>query len=308
MNLATAVKRSIEQAHTTRAKTTANSYRFGVKNFLAMLAEEGIKPEDQVNTVTIEHFIQFPAWISAQGFAKGTVLAYQTGVKYFLEWLIIQGVLRPDYAEKIRLELAGEQTRRKQEKRLPRFPGRTDAAHMVEVVQSLPYPTPLKERNVAIVLFLATSGCRNAEICSLRVRDFQDEDQSAVVMGKGSKERRVFFSSEAADALRHYWAVRGNSAPDAPAFARHDKGAGRKMLPITTVTVRTIVKEVAGAAGIEKFTPHYFRHAFGIQVLGETGNLALTQDMLGHASPKSTRVYAKIYADDLKRAHEEIFG
>lgn len=63
-------------------------------------------------------------------------------------------------------------------------------------------------------------------------------------------------------------------------------------------------------AGIDpsKFSPHYFRHAFAIHILSETGNLALAQDLLGHSDPKSTRVYAKIRADDLQKAHKKIFG
>ena len=60
-------------------------------------------------------------------------------------------------------------------------------------------------------------------------------------------------------------------------------------------------------AGIDKFTPHYFRHAFAIRMLSETGNLALVQDLLGHADPAATRVYAKIYPEDLRDAHHKIF-
>ena len=62
-------------------------------------------------------------------------------------------------------------------------------------------------------------------------------------------------------------------------------------------------------AGIDKgkFTPHYFRHAFAINMLRETGNLALVQDLLGHANPQSTRVYAKIYPDELRDAHHKVY-
>jgi site-specific recombinase XerD len=43
-------------------------------------------------------------------------------------------------------------------------------------------------------------------------------------------------------------------------------------------------------------------------MLEETGDLAAVQDLMGHASPASTRVYAKVSAKKLKRVHEQVFG
>jgi len=91
-------------------------------------------------------------------------------------------------------------------------------------------------------------------------------------------------------------------------FCRHDKGAGVKAKPITTTTIRDIVKVISNIAGVKPFSPHYFRHAFAIRMLQETGNLALVQDLLGHDDPGSTRVYAKIYQDDLKKNYRKVFG
>lgn len=91
-------------------------------------------------------------------------------------------------------------------------------------------------------------------------------------------------------------------------FARHDKGAGKKRLPVTTATVRNVVDQVSKIAGIDQFTPHYFRHAFAINALEQSGNLALVQDLLGHKSPQTTRMYAKIYDEDLRAAHHRIFS
>jgi site-specific recombinase XerD len=131
-----------------------------------------------------------------------------------------------------------------------------------------------------------------------------------VVTGKGSKQRRAFFSKAAARALKDYWLARHNSEPTAPAFARHDLGNIKHGIErLTTATVRDVINHIAVFAGIEKalFSPHYFRHAFAIKLLSETQNLALVQDLMGHASPAATRVYAKIYPEDLRDAHREVF-
>jgi len=80
-----------------------------------------------------------------------------------------------------------------------------------------------------------------------------------------------------------------------PVFCGHGNRSGRVPSPLTTRHVARIIQELAEKAGIAEVgvTPHYFRHVFATRALERTENLALVQDMLGHASPATTRVYAK---------------
>jgi site-specific recombinase XerD len=50
------------------------------------------------------------------------------------------------------------------------------------------------------------------------------------------------------------------------------------------------------------------RHYFGTKMLDETGDLALVQDLLGHASPQTTRIYTEVAMSKKKRAHRKVFG
>jgi site-specific recombinase XerD len=75
----------------------------------------------------------------------------------------------------------------------------------------------------------------------------------------------------------------------------------------------TFRKHVAAAGlhrqdGEKKITPHSMRHYFGTKMLDETGDLALVQDLLGHASPQTTRVYTEVAMTKKKRAHRKVFG
>jgi site-specific recombinase XerD len=75
--------------------------------------------------------------------------------------------------------------------------------------------------------------------------------------------------------------------------------------------VQSTFVDLASQAGIlERFhlTPHTLRHYFATEFLSETGDLALTQYALGHASPATTRIYAKTKREDYRRAHRQIFG
>lgn len=310
ITLSEATARFSDYCLLSRASGTARAYRYAVQILIKNLQDDGIKPDDPTSLLKPQHFISFPSNLLRQGYSKKSIGTYTCGIKYFYDWLVIEDLVEPpDYSKALIFQKSIRDAMKRRESKLVRFPKNGQADLMVDMVRQLPYDEPIKERNVALILFLRSSGCRNAEATTLRVSDFDFVERSAIVTGKGSKQRRVYYDTQTVEALRVYWKARGWALPTDPVFARHDRGVGRKHKPITTTTIRNVVSDVCAAAGIEKgkFTPHYFRHSFAITLLRETGNLALVQDLLGHSSPISTRVYAKIYPDELRDAHHKIY-
>lgn len=307
----TALTRCSNELQNTLARLTAASYSVGLRAFSDFLCEMGyITPNSPVTSLSMEDFIAFPAWLSSRQYSKRTIQVRNAAAKRFLEWLVVQGIIQPTYSETIRYETSCKAVNKKREDRLPQMAPRG----AIDAIQQAAYhrtdPSPFYQRNLAIVEFFVSSGCRIAEVCALRVNDIDLKDCKAKVVGKGNKERIVFFSPEAASAISAYWKERGFADKHHPAFARHDDGAkkGKKFLPLSTVGMRQIVESIAADAGIENFHPHLFRHNFGTVMLRETGNLAMVQDLMGHASPASTRVYAKVDPGDLKQAHSRVWG
>jgi integrase/recombinase XerC len=314
-SIASALDLCNDQALATRSANTARSYKNGLNVFAQYLESKKVQLTEDVNAITMDHFIRFPAWLAGQGYSKKTTGVYIASAKFFLNWLVINGTIRPDYSDTLRYEMAVKQIHQKQESRLPRTPDKGALESILAVLQNWRIPEEKRDkrismRNLALIWFLISSGCRNNEAVSLNVKDIDLPGQKALVVGKGNKERRVFFSEKAAEAIDQYWTVRGHREKTHPAFSRHDKGVGKKIQRITTRSVQNIVDEVVVQAGLDKgsFTPHYFRHAFAIKMLRHTHDLALVQDLLGHASPASTRIYAKIYPDELERTHKEVWG
>lgn len=292
------------------AKNTARTYQNGLNCFATYLKEQNISPADPVGELDIDHFIYFLPWLN-ESYAKQTAGVYGAATKALLDWMVIEKYLEPSYSDGVRLKKAFLRSHKRHEDKLPREPKETDVPRMLEAVRAHQDFTPKRERDIALIEVLIATGCRISELIALNIEDIDFESKSAIVTGKGSKERRVFFSAVALEALREYWTARKSSMVTDPVFGRHDKGAGKKRIKrMTTATARNIVNEIAIIAGIDtsKISPHYFRHDFAIRVLEKTGNLALAQDLLGHKDPKSTRVYAKIRAKDLQAKHQEIFG
>lgn len=306
MDVKTAMERCI--ADLSRAEKTKATYKGGLVRFAEYLGTKGVKMDDDVSTLNIEHFIYFVPWLNR--YAKQTAGVYISSADCLLRWLVTAKIIFLDYRDTIRYTGIIKDSRRRRQDRLPRWPGENDVSNLLKAVKLCEEKSPTKERNIAMLEFLASTGCRNNEMVQLKVKDLEMKTRSTIVNGKGSKERRVFFNEETAAAIYAYWEARKSCNPNEPVFARHDKKAGKKVLRhMSTDTPRNVVKEMMILAGIEKgkFSPHYFRHAFAMKALSATHDVALVQDLLGHKDPKSTRVYAKIRAEDLLKAYREIF-
>jgi site-specific recombinase XerD len=173
-------------------------------------------------------------------------------------------------------------------------------------------------RNIAIVETLVSSGMRVGELVRLERGHLLYAVNGAVVKyAKGKKEREVLFSDRAWTAVQAYLKTRRDAAQGRrplahlPVFARHDRRAGSRVLPLSTRSVQNVLYQLASRADIlERFhlTPHTLRHYFATEFLSQTGDLALTQYALGHTSPTTTRIYAQTKREDYRRAHGEVFG
>lgn len=309
MNISNAIENFLGETGGIKAQATMRAYGVGVKSLVEHLKTKGIEVSQPIENLTIEHLISYPAYLGKMAYSKKTIGLYTSAIRAFVNWLIINGSVDLSPRDSLRFKMAYKDANQRRQSKLPRFPQKEDVSRLRDAVRKMDEKSPRLERNIALVEFLSSTGCRNNEVCQLKIEKLNMKDRSAVVVGKGDKERVVFFSQEALDAMKTYWQVRGDSSPFSPVFSPHDKShSGKKNAHMTTTTVRNIVKDVMNIAGVEKFSPHYFRHAFAIKMLKETGNLALVQDLLGHADPAATRVYAKIYAEDLRDAHHKVFG
>lgn len=133
-------------------------------------------------------------------------------------------------------------------------------------------------------------GLRLAEVVGLNVEDYREGNLR--VIGKGDKMRIVPLSPVGQRDLEAYL-NRRRSGPMFLSVYRHADRIERR-------AVQNIVKARAGTH------PHALRHTCGTQMMRATGNLAAVQEVLGHANPTTTRIYAHLDTSDLRRAVEQM--
>ncbi len=161
-------------------------------------------------------------------------------------------------------------------------------------------------RNRAIVELLLASGLRVSELVNIKLNDLDFNEKSIRVIGKGKKERIVYFGDYALRSLNEYLESSREyllkSKNNEYLFINH---LGDK---ITTRGITDILDRLLELTAIEKkVSPHTFRHSFATMLLNEGANTKVVQELLGHASMKTTSIYTHLSNDKLRmeylRAH-----
>lgn len=139
--------------------------------------------------------------------------------------------------------------------------------------------------NVVLELFLA-SGCRVSEVAGMRIENINIQNRCVKVLGKGLKERLVFFS----DRLIVYLELYLNGRREGPVVL----SVKAPYQGIKKNALENIIRKIARKAGIDKRVfPHLLRHTFASRALNKGMPLTSLCDLMGHASIDTTRIYAK---------------
>ena len=147
-------------------------------------------------------------------------------------------------------------------------------------------------RNRVILLLLYASGIRVSGLCSLRWGDTAERSDGRgqiTVTEKGGKTRSIVLSCETWQALV---SLRTDQDNEAPVFV------SRKRCPLQRRQVARIVQAAGKRAGLDKLSPHWFRHAHASHALERGAPIHLVKQTLGHASVATTGTYLHARPDD----------
>jgi integrase/recombinase XerC len=186
----------------------------------------------------------------------------------------------------------------KAKKALPSFLTPEQAAALVENPVRKRAPNALELRDAAIFEVLYGSGLRVSECVNLDLGDVEAAELR-VRRGKGGKDRVVPLGDKARQALDAWLARRPQLRPSGAAVFVNARG-GR----VTTRSVRRFVDKHAIVAGVPKTHPHALRHSFATHLLGSGADLRSIQELLGHASIKTTARYAHVDLQYLMKQHD----
>lgn len=153
-------------------------------------------------------------------------------------------------------------------------------------------------RDLAMVDFLASTGVRVGELVNLDRVDIDMQERSCVVLGKGGKEREVYFDARTKIHLQNYLNSRTDNNP--ALFVSLLRPYDR--LKISGVEIR--LRELGKKINIKKIHPHKFRRTMATKAIDKGMPIEQVQVLLGHRKIDTTLQYAMVNQNNVRNSHK----
>lgn len=157
-------------------------------------------------------------------------------------------------------------------------------------------------RDLSIIDLLSSTGMRIGEMVKLNIEDINFVERECVVLGKGDKQRIVYFDARTKLHLQNYIHSRSDDNP--ALFVSLNKP--NKRLSINAIELR--LRELGKKLNIDKVHPHKFRRTLATSAIDKGMPIEQVQQLLGHQRIDTTLQYAMVKQNNVKISHRRYIG
>jgi integrase/recombinase XerD len=270
------------------SRNTLAAYRSDLARWLAWGAGRAWKDVGElVESDLLDHLTH----LRSNGAAQTSVARALAVLRGFVHFLVAEGALARDPAARIDAP--------KQALYLPEVLNGDEIERLLAAPQG---EEPLELRDRALLEVLYACGARISEVLGLKTADLEPGLAAVRLHGKGDKTRVVPLGERAGRALKD-WLERGRPAVFG-AITREHVFVTKAAQPLGRSSAWAIVKRRAREAGIAKsISPHTLRHSFASHLVEGGADLRSVQELLGHASIRTTQLYTHLDSRTLRSVH-----
>ena len=157
-------------------------------------------------------------------------------------------------------------------------------------------------RNLSLIELLLSTGMRVGELVNLNISDVNFENRSCIVLGKGNKQREVYFDAKTKIHLQDYLKTRSDN--EMALFVSRNKPHQR----LSISGVELIIRNIGKNTNIEKAYPHKFRRTLATMAIDKGMPIEQVQKLLGHVKIETTMHYAMVNQNNVKISHRKYIG
>jgi site-specific recombinase XerD len=262
---------------------TRRVYKDCVRDFMGFF---GLSDSRQLRDVTRAHVIAWRKSLEVRSLSPATVRRKLSALSALFGYLCEKNAVPINPVEGV-----GRPKEGANEGKTPAL-GDAQARALLEA----PSPESLKGiRDRAILSMLLFHGLRRAELCGLSVEDVHERRgvMHLNVLGKGSKVRYIPLHPQTLTRLDAYLAASGHGSDRKGPLFRPSRGEGKGTARLTPEAIRLVVREYARRIGVDEAAcrPHALRATMTTNALEHGADIAKVQEVLGHASIATTRLY-----------------
>ncbi|MCL2763766.1 MAG: tyrosine-type recombinase/integrase [Treponema sp.] len=273
------------------SKSTLEAYNNDLFRFKNYCANFGIIPE-KASSYEVQKFI---ADLTAESMAATSVNRNLSSIRGFYRWMIRLNKREDNPCSALK--------NIKTPLRLPEVLWENEMADFASLPDTAGILWPVRDK--ALIMAMYSAGLRISEVVSLNMANIKSTLEEAKITGKGGKQRYVFFSDEAREAILEYLPQR--AARLSLSGIDEKKSAlfiNRKGQPISVPGVRWIISKYSKHSGFGKnIHPHALRHSFATHLVNSGCDVRIVQEMLGHSSISTTQRYSHINIEKMKKTY-----
>lgn len=255
---------------------TIKNYEIDLRNFYNFADK---KPLD------IELIRKYLRKLYEDKYSNRSISRKVSSLKSYFKYLESEGIIKDNFMRLI--------SNPKVEKTLPNY------LNYEDLEQLLAFPDRSNKyglRDALILEMLYSSGIRVSELSNIKLNDINFKERKILILGKGNKERYVYYGSKCAELIDKYLKLDHGNSPYLLIGKRSDKLNERE--------IRKIVTETAKKAGISiHVTPHTLRHTYATHMLNDGADLKSVGDLLGHESLSTTQIYTHVSNERLRQVY-----
>ena len=284
-------ERNIDERGTFFLKVELNYSELTIKSYQLDLTDFfGYIESKKINYLTItNHDVRgYLKYLDSCNLKNSTISRRVSTLRTFYNYLVDENIVENNVFHNVKNP--------KLEKKLPNYLNYNEIEELLESIDIS--TTEGLEKRLLIEMFYST-GCRVSEMINVKISDIDFTNKTIRIMGKGSKERIVYFGDYASKYLDNYL----NKVKCDKYLFTNKKGE-----KLTINEVEQIVKDIMKHISIKTHvTPHTLRHTFATHLLNNGADIKTVQELLGHANLSTTGIYTHVSSDRLKDIYFKTF-
>ncbi len=261
---------------------TIFNYQIDLKEFNDFLNNKNIKDVD------LDYLRKYLKTLSDKKYSNATISRKISTLKSYFKYLENENIIDNNPMVLI--------SNPKIQKKLPNYLNYND----LEKLLNTPDLKTKEGQKAALILeMLYSTGIRVSELVNIKMKDINLEERKILVLGKGKKERYVYYGTECQKLIDLYINGARKVLPPSDYLLPNTKGdkTNERM-------VRKIITDVTRKAQIDVYvTPHVLRHTYATHMLNEGADLKSVGDLLGHENLSTTQIYTHISNERLRQVY-----
>ncbi len=237
-----------------------------------------------INQEILKIFFQI---LNLNGFKNTSLARFYSTLKQFYDFEVRQNIIEENPIE----FLDKPQINR----RLPSVLTKTEIKKLLKYINESPkkdeslFKKTKRIRIKCLIEVLYSTGVRISELVNLKLSDIDSKKRMLRILGKGQKERNVYFTSKVEKSLDEWIDL----IPNDSEFLFPSRSV---LGHITRDSVNKILADIASNLGLDrkKLSPHKLRHAFATHLLQKGADIRVIQELLGHSNISTTEIYTHI--------------